>query len=80
MQYTIRGVPPEVDRALRERARSRGQSLNEAALEALTDGVGLAEQPRKRRDLSDLVGTITWEDEVLEALADQDKVDPEMWQ
>ena len=35
MQYTIRGIPPTVDTALRQRAGQTGKSLNEAAVDAL---------------------------------------------
>jgi hypothetical protein len=34
MQYTIRGIPPKVNNALRARARAAGKSLNEAAITA----------------------------------------------
>jgi hypothetical protein len=79
MQYTIRRIPPALDAALRRRARAAGQSLNEAAVEALADGTGLAGAPRRRRDLGDIAGT--WKaDKALEAaLAAQDRVDEELW-
>ena len=80
MQYTIRGVPSAVDSALRTRARRGGKSLNEAVLEALADGLGLAPQAKKRRDLSDLIGTWKPDRALQEAIADQDRVDPELWQ
>ncbi len=38
-QYTLRGVPDHVDRALRERAATYGRSLNRVALEALELGL-----------------------------------------
>lgn len=79
MQYTIRGIPPEVDRAMRARAKASGKSLNELAVAALTEAVGLAGQPVKRRNLRDLVGTWKPDAELLEALAEQDRVDEEMW-
>lgn len=79
MQYTIRDVPPHVDRAIRERARAQDKSLNEVAIEALTEGTGLTGVPRKRRDLTDVAGT--WPDDVAveRALADQDVVDEDLW-
>ncbi|MBY0495978.1 MAG: hypothetical protein K2Y23_17355 [Cyanobacteria bacterium] len=79
MQYTIRGIPPEVDQALRKRARSTGKSLNETALEALADGAGVAGTSRKRRDLSDIVGTWVPDPEFEEALADQRRIDEDLW-
>ncbi len=79
MRYTIRGIPERVDRALRERARAEGKSLNEAAIAALAEGAGVAGQRRKRRDLSDIAGTWHAEKAVDSALADQDRVDEDLW-
>lgn len=45
MQYTIRGIPRSVDRALRERARRENRSLNEVAVEALAEGLLVDEAP-----------------------------------
>jgi len=79
MQYTLRRVPPAVDRAIRERARASGKSLNEAALEVLADGAGLTGAVPRRRDLGDVAGT--WKtDKALESvLADQDRIDEDLW-
>jgi hypothetical protein len=79
MQYTIRNIPPAVDKALRKRARAAGKSLNEVAVEALRDGAGLAATPRPRRDVSDLIGSWKPDQELLDAIADQDRIDEEMW-
>ena len=78
-QYTIRGIPPAVDAALRQRARASGKSLNQSAVDALAEGAGMAATPRKRRDLADVAGT--WRaDRALEAaLAAQDVVDKDLW-
>ena len=79
MQYTIRGVPTAVDAALRQRARATGKSLNEAAIDALTESSGVAGSSMKRRDLDDIVGTWKHEKAVDDALADQDRVDADLW-
>ena len=79
MQYTIRGVPPAIDNALREQARLAGKSLNEAALDALAAGTGVAGTPLRRRDLSDIAGTWKSEKAVQDALAAQDLVDEDLW-
>jgi len=75
MQYTVRGISVALDAALRKRARAAGKSLNEAAIEALAEGTGLIEGPRKRRNLGDIAGT--WKaDKAFEiAIAAQDQVD-----
>jgi hypothetical protein len=79
MQYTIRGIPETVDAALRERARATGRSLNEAVIDALADGVGITGAVRRRRDLADIAGTWKPDKALEEALADQDRVDEELW-
>jgi hypothetical protein len=79
MQYTIRGIPAAVDNALRERARVAGKSLNEAAVDALAEGSGMTGNRRKRRDLSDIAKTWKADKAVEAALADQDRVDGDLW-
>jgi len=79
MQYTIRGIPPAVDSALRERARQTGKSLNEAALDALAEGTGVTGAPRKRRDLSDLIDSWKPDQEFLDAIDDQRRIDQDLW-
>lgn len=79
MQYTIRGIPPAVDDALRTRAREAGTSLNEAVVNALAEGAGVSGAPHRRRNLGDVAGT--WRaDKALEAaLAAQDRLDKDLW-
>jgi len=79
MQYTIRGIPVAVDQTLRERARVAGTSLNQAAVDALSEGSGMTGRRRKRRDLADVAGTWKAEKAVEAALADQDRVDEDLW-
>lgn len=79
MQYTIRGIPAAVDSALRERARAAGKSLNEAVVDALAEGSGMAGRPRKQRDLGDIAGTWKTNKAVDAALAAQDTVDKDLW-
>jgi hypothetical protein len=78
MQYTIRRIPRNLDSALRRRARSRGKSLNETAIEALARGLGL-EGAQVRRDLADVVNTWKSEAAVAAAFAAQDRVDEDLW-
>ena len=78
-QYTIRKVPASVDKLLRERARTEGKSLNEAAIEALQAGLGLSEVAVEFDDLDDLIGTWQHDPDTDHALADQDVVDLELW-
>ena len=79
MQYTIRGIPAAVDTALRARAKAAGKSLNEALVEALTEGAGVTETVRRRRDLTDIAGSWKAEKAIDDALAAQDQVDEALW-
>jgi len=79
MQYTIRNIPDYLDAALRSAAQVQGKSLNEVAIDALVRGAGLSGQPIRRRDLSFMAGTWEEDPEFDAAIADQDKVDEEMW-
>lgn len=81
MQYTIRRIPKAVDRALRDRAARENRSINEVALEVMADGLGVAPggAPVKRRDLTDLAGRWVKDKAVDQALADQRRVDDDIW-
>ena len=79
MQYTLRGIPDALDKAIRRRAREEGKSLNEVTVEVLADGLGFGEESVARRDLSDIVGTWKREASFEAALAAQDSVDEDLW-
>jgi hypothetical protein len=76
IQYTIRGIPPEVDHALRRKAARRKISLNQVILDELTQAtVGF----QKRADFSDLVGKWTPDPAFDAILAAQRQIDPDKW-
>lgn len=79
MQYTLRNVPPALDRAIRERARREGKSLNEVAVDALWRALGFDAEPGRRRSLSDVRGSWVADPEFDAALAEQDRVDASAW-
>jgi hypothetical protein len=79
MQYTIRGIPPRVDSALRERARATGKSLNEVVIEALAESAGVICAPRKRRNLDDIAGSWKADKAFDDAIAAQDQIDEDLW-
>ena len=62
MQYTVRKVPKQIDRVFRARAKAEGRSLNEAIIDAIKAWAGVPDDARKKRDLSDLVGSLSKED------------------
>jgi hypothetical protein len=76
VKYTIRNIPPAVDIALREMARAAGKTLNQVALEALAEGIGM---PRKRRNLDDIVGSWKEDKDFDEAIAAQHQIDEDLW-
>ena len=79
MQYTLRNVPAALDRALRARARREGRSLNEVLIDALRAATGLSEPLVRYRTLSGIRGTWREDPEFDAAIADQDRVDDELW-
>lgn len=76
IQYTIRGVPQEVDRALREKAARKKKSLNEVILEELA---GATTTKKRYADFSAIVGKWTPDPEFDEIIASQRQIDWEKW-
>lgn len=79
MQYTIRKIPKEVDAALRRRARQGHKTLNQAAVEALMEGLDLDVASPRRRSVRDLLGARARDPKLEQALAAQRRIDPELW-
>jgi hypothetical protein len=79
MQYTLRKVPRDVDKALRQKARSQGRSLNEIAIEALTRGAGIERGIAKNHDLDFAIGTWVEDPEFEKSISDQRRIDPDLW-
>jgi hypothetical protein len=76
VQYTVRGVPPEVDGALRKKAARLKISLNQLVVDELTHAtIG---HPRKA-DFSGLVGQWTPDPEFDAVIAAQRQVDWDKW-
>ena len=82
MQWTVSDVPPELDQRVRAVAKEFGLSLNKAVLHVVEEALGgWKGVPRKRRDLSEFIGTIRGKDaeQFLDALKEFEKIDDEMW-
>jgi hypothetical protein len=76
IQYTIRGIPREVDRVLRKKAAQRKQSLNRVILDELSVAtIG----GQRRADFSDIVGRWTPDPTFDEILAAQRQIDWGKW-
>lgn len=80
MQYTIRAVPDEIDRALRQRARRESKSLNAVVIDALARGMALDAAPARHTDLDHLVGTWQEDPDFDRAVAEFERIDDESWQ
>ena len=76
IQYTIRGLPPEVDRALRRKAAQRKLSLNRILVEELIAGTTGV---RKRADFRDVAGQWTPDPAFDKIIASQRQIDPDKW-
>jgi hypothetical protein len=79
MQYTLRRIPKQVDAALRRRAQRQRKTLNQVAIEVLAEGLGLLQEPQRRRSVRDLVGARSKDPELEAALENQRRIDPELW-
>jgi hypothetical protein len=68
IQYTVRGIPQEVDQALRRKAARRKLSLDQIIVEELTSGtIGR----RKRADFHDVAGQ--WTPDPMQSLPPSDR-------
>jgi hypothetical protein len=75
-QYTIRGIPPEVDRALRNKASQLKLSLNQVIIDELTrTTIGRT----RKGDFSGLVGQWTPDPAFEEVVASQRQIDWDKW-
>lgn len=78
LQYTIRGIPRQVDKVLRRKARQRGLSLNQLLVEELS-AMGEGVRPRRLRSLEDLGGAWQEDPEFERILGEQRQIDAALW-
>ena len=76
VQYTIRGIPSEVDRMLRWKAARRKQSLNQVIVDEL---IAATIGRSVKADFSDLVGKWTPDPAFDEMIAAQRQIDWDKW-
>jgi len=81
---SIHGIDIEMEKMIRERAKSEGKSVNKVVKELLADALGLGGKKKKkdrRKEFEDLCGVWTKEeaDQFLESIADFEKIDEEDW-
>lgn len=80
VQYTVRDVPPSVDRALRKKAAEKGKSLNSLLCDALAKEAGVGAEPARYHDLDWFIGSWIADPAVDRALKEQRVVDPKDWE
>lgn len=80
VQYTLRQIPPALDEALRRKSRQDRKSLNQTAIELLHIGLALNGDSVVHRDLDFMIGSWVEDPSFDEALRDQDRVDPKLWE
>jgi plasmid stability protein len=80
-QLTLRNIPDDLERSIRDYSKKSGQSINKAVLELLRKGIGLPQEGNKQRDLSSISGT--WSQKEFEEFENNIKVceqiDEDIW-
>ena len=80
-QYTVRSIPPELDKALRRLAREDSKSLNQVILEILRQGSLSHDELSDKgfTDLDHLAGK--WEEDPAfdKAIKDQEVIESNEW-
>jgi len=80
-QHTIRGIPPEVEKAIAEEARKKGLSYNKALISLLRKAVGCEEKRKEHHDLDEFCGIWAQSPEldVTPFLEEQRRIDESLW-
>lgn len=81
---SVHGIDGETEKALKERAKKRGTSVNKAVKELLAESLGLGDRKKNKDDraaFADLCGVWTAEeaDEFPAGVADLEAVDTKDW-
>lgn len=81
---TVRNLPPELARVIRQKAKRDKISLNRAVIGLLEEATGLGKSAKPEvlhHDLDDLAGSWSKEEyeEFTEALLEQRQIESEMW-
>lgn len=79
---TLRNLPPEVAKAVKQKARKERLSLNRAIILLLEEVTGAGGSHKElHHDLDHLAGRWSEQEyqDFMKALRDQRQVDPEMW-
>ena len=78
-QYTIRNIPEQVDRLVRQQVVKTQKSLNAVLLDVLKRGVGVADEPVEYHDLDELAGSWVADPDFDAAMEAFESIDEELW-
>ena len=80
-QLTLRNIPDDLERTIREYSKKNGQSINQTVLDFLRKGIGLPLEGNKQRDLSFISGT--WSQKEFDEFEDNvkifEQIDEDLW-
>jgi len=78
---TLRNLPPELVRVIRQRAREKGTSINKTVIALLQERTGRKGSDSLHHDLDALAGSWTPEESAAfeKALDEQRRIEPEAW-
>jgi len=79
LQYTVRGIPEEVDASLREEAAQSGKSLNTLLVEKISESTAAGKQGWTN-GLEKFIGTWVEDPAFDEAMKDHEAIDPKEWE
>ncbi len=79
IQYTIRNIPPAVDRVIRRRASQSGKSFNQTVVDLLALQTFGTTKPEPAGNLARLFGKNTLDDSFDAAIRDQSQIDEKLW-
>ncbi|MDW7759200.1 MAG: ribbon-helix-helix protein, CopG family [Acidobacteriota bacterium] len=79
---SVHGIDEKLEKAIKERAKQGGKSVNKVVRELIAKALGLGERPPdNREEFADLCGAWSREEavEFMETVADFDTVDEKDW-
>ena len=81
LQYTIRGIPPAVDRVIRKRAQRNGKSFNATVIEVLTiQTLGSTDIQQAEKDIfARLREANSLDGDFDRAIKEQSAIDDRLW-
>jgi hypothetical protein len=80
IQYTIRNIPPSVDRVIKKRSKQSGKSFNQTVVDLLSLQTFGTVKPPSDNNFNWLFGANTLDDSFDEAVKDLSQIDEKLWQ